>query len=60
MSSGTFQGAEASAALAAGVFLVSSQQAGDCARVSTPVRHCFFNIYHYHRLLHCAVLDLSK
>ena len=41
MSLGSLQGVAASAALAAGVFLVSILQAGDWARVSTPARHYF-------------------
>ena len=41
MSLGSFQGAAASAALAAGVSLVSILQAGDWAKVSTPARHYF-------------------
>ena len=39
MSPGSLQGAAASAALAAGVCLVSIMQTGDWARVSTLARH---------------------
>ena len=45
MSLDTLQGAAASAALVAGVSLVSILQQGDWARVSTPARHyCFQHI----------------
>ena len=47
MSPGAHWGVAASAALAAGVSLVSILQAGDYARVPTPARHYFFNIYHH-------------
>ena len=39
--SGLSLGAAASAALAAGVAMVSILQEGDCARVSMPARHYF-------------------
>ena len=39
---GSLQGTAASAALAAGVSLVSILQAGDWARVYTPASHYFF------------------
>ena len=41
MSLGSLWGVAASAALVAGVSLVTILQAGDLARVSTPARHCF-------------------
>ena len=41
MSPGSLHGVAASAALTAGVSLVSILQAGDWARVSTPARHYF-------------------
>ena len=41
MSPGSLGGAAASAALVAGVSLVSMLQAGNWARVSTPARHYF-------------------
>ena len=41
MSPGFLQGVAASAALAAGVSLVTILQAGDWARVSAPARHYF-------------------
>ena len=41
MSPGSLWGKVASAALVAGVSLVSILQAGDWARVSTPARHYF-------------------
>ena len=41
MSLGSLQGVAASAALAAGVSLVTILQAGDWTRVSTPARHYF-------------------
>ena len=40
---------EGSAALLAGVPIVSTLLAGDLARVSTPAGH-YFSIYHYYRL----------
>ena len=43
ISVGTLSGGVASAALMAGVFLVSILQAGDLARVSTPASH--FSLY---------------
>ena len=64
MSSGTLQGAVVSAALVAGVSLVSMLQAGDWAIVSTPARH-YFSTYitttdwHQDSLQH-AVLGLSE
>ena len=63
-SPGSLQGAAASAALAAGVSLVSILQAGDWARVSTPARHCFSPYitttdWHQDSVQH-AVLDLSE
>ena len=57
-------GAAASAALGAGVFLVSILQAGDWAQVSTPARH-YFSPYitttdqHQDSVQH-AVLGLSE
>ena len=49
MSLGSFWRVAASAALAAGVSLVSILQAGDWASVSTPARH-FFPLHYYYRL----------
>ena len=48
MSPGSLGGAAASAALVAGVSLVSILQAGDWASVSTLPRHCFFPFYYYY------------
>ena len=64
MSPGSLWGVAASAALAAGVFLVSILQAGDWAPVSTPARH-YFSTYittmdwHQDSMQH-AVLGLSE
>ena len=64
MSPGYLWGVAASAALAAGVSLVSILQAGDWARVSTPARH-YFSTYlttmdwHQDSVQH-AVLGLSE
>ena len=64
MSPGSLWGAAASAALAAGVSLVTILQAGDWTRVSTPARH-YFSTYitttdwHQESVQH-AVLGLSK
>ena len=64
MSLGCLQGVAASAALAAGISLVTILQAGDWARVSTPARH-YFSPYittvdqHQDSLQH-AVLGLSE
>ena len=64
MSLGSLWGVAASAALAAGVSLVSFLQAGDWARVSTPARH-YFSTYitttdqHQNSVQH-AVLGLSE
>ena len=57
-------GAAASAALMAGVFLVSILQAGDWARVSTQARH-YFSIYittmdQHQDSIQWAVLGLSE
>ena len=64
MSLGSLQGIAASAALAAGVFLVSILQVGDWARVSTPARHYFSNYItttDWHQdSVQCAVLGLSE
>ena len=64
MSLGSLQGVAASAALAAGVSLVTILQEGDWARVSTPARHCFSTYItamdqHQDSVLH-AVLGLSE
>ena len=64
MSLGFLQGHAASAALAAGVSLVSILQAGDWSRVSTPARH-YFSTYITTTVWHqdsvwCAVLGLSE
>ena len=64
MSLGSFLGVAASAALAAGVSLVTILQAGDWTRVSTPARH-YFSTYitttdqHQDSMQH-AVLGLSE
>ena len=64
MSPGSLQGVAASAALAAGVSLVTILQAGDWTRVSTLARH-YFSTYitttdqHQDPMQH-AVLDLSE
>ena len=64
MSLGSLQGVAASAALAAGVSLVTILQAGDCTRVSTPARH-YFSTYittmdwHQDSMQHAA-LGLSE
>ena len=64
MSLGSLQGVAASAALAAGVSLVTILQAGDWTRVSTPARH-FFSTYitmmdQHQDSMQCAVLGLSE
>ena len=48
MSVGTFLGAVASAALEAGIFMMSILQAGDWNRIAT-LADFIFNIYHHHR-----------
>ena len=57
-------GAAASAALVAGVSLVSILQEGDWVRVSTPARHYFsLNVTTmdwYQDSVQCAVLGLSE
>ena len=64
MSPGSLQGVAASAALPAGVSLVTILQVGDWTRVSTPARH-YFSTYiatmnwHQDSVQH-AVLDLSE
>ena len=64
MSPGSLWGVAASAASAAGVFLVTILQAGDWAHVSTPARH-YFSTYiattdwHQDSVQH-AVLGLSE
>ena len=64
MSPGSLHGAAASAAIVAGVSLVSTLQVGDWAKVSTPPRH-YFSTYiitmdqHQNSVQH-AVLDLSE
>ena len=64
MSPGSLQGVAASAALAAGVALVTILQEGDWARVSTLARH-YFSTYititqwHQDSVQH-AVLSLSE
>ena len=47
MSLGSLWGVAASAALAAGVSLVSILQAGDWTRVSTPARHYLLYLHYY-------------
>ena len=65
MSLGSLLGVAASAALAAGVSLVTILQAGDWTRVSTPARHYFPTYittttdWHQDSVQH-AVLDLSE
>ena len=57
MSLGSLWGVAASAALAAGVSLVTILQAGDWTRVSTPARALFLYLHYYYRLapgLHAA------
>ena len=64
MSPGSLQGVAASAALAAGVSLVTILQAGDWDQVSTPARH-YFSTYittmdwHQEAVQHAA-LGLSE
>ena len=64
MSPGSLWEAAASAALAAGVSLVSILQAGDWARVSTPARHYFapyITTTDWHQdSVQCAMLGLSE
>ena len=64
MSLGSLQGVAASAALTAGVSLVTVLQAGDWSRVSTPARH-YFSTYitttdWHQNSVQCAVLGLSE
>ena len=64
MSLGSLWGVAAPAALAAGVSLVTTLQAGDWTRVSTPARH-YFSTYitplDWHQdFVQCAVLGLSE
>ena len=64
MSLGSLWGVGASAALAAGVSLVTNLQAGDWTRVSMPARH-YFSTYittmDWHQdSVQCAVLGLSE
>ena len=64
MSLGSLWGVAASAALAAGVSLVTILQAGDWTRVSTPARH-YFSTYittmdQHQDSMQCAVLGLSE
>ena len=64
MSLGSLWGVAASAALAAGVSLVTILQAGDWARVSAPARH-YFSTYitttnQQQDSVQCAVLGLSE
>ena len=64
MSLGSLQGAAASAALTAGVSLVTILQVGDWAKVSTPARH-YFSTYittmdRHQDSVQQAVLGLSK
>ena len=47
MSLGSLQGVAASAALAAGVSLVTILQAGDWTRDSMPARHYFLYLHYY-------------
>ena len=57
MSLGSLWGVAASAALAAGVSLVTTLQAGDWTRVSTPGRQYFSHLHYYYGLapgLHAA------
>ena len=64
MSSGSLWGVAAFEALAAGVSLVTTLQASDWARVSTPARHYFstyITITNWHQeSVQCAVLGLSE
>ena len=64
MSLGSLQGVAASAALAAGVSLVTILQAGDWTRVSMPARNYFstyINMTDWHQdSVQCAVLGLSE
>ena len=64
MSLGSLWGIAASAALAAGVSLVTILQAGDWTRVSTPARH-YFSTYitttdRHQDSVQCALLGLSE
>ena len=64
MSPGSLQGAAASAAIVAGVSLVSILQAGDWARVSTLARH-YFSPYitttdQHQDSVQCAMLGFSE
>ena len=64
MSLGSLWGVAASAALAAGVSLVTILQAGDWTRVSTPARH-YFSTYittmdQHQDSMQCAMLGLSE
>ena len=64
MSPGSIQTATASAALVAGVSLVSIQQAGDWARVTTLARHYFppyiTTMDWHHDSVQYVVLGLSE
>ena len=64
MSLGSLWGVAASAALVAGVSLVTILQAGDWTRISTPARQ-YFSTYittmdRHQDSVQCAVLDLSE
>ena len=64
MSLGSLWGVAASAALVAGVSLVTILQAGDSTRVSTPARH-YFSTYittvdQHQDSMQCAMLSLSE
>ena len=64
MSLGSLWGIAASAALAAGVFLVTILQVGDWTRVSMPARH-YFSTYittmdQHQDSVQCAVLGLRE
>ena len=64
ISPGSLWGATASAALVAGVSLVSILQAGDWTRVSTPARHYFSpyitTVDQHQDLVQCAMLGLIE
>ena len=64
MSLGSLQGAAASAALVAGISVVSILQAGDWAKVSTQARHYFspyITTMDWHQdSVQCAVLGISE
>ena len=64
MSQGSLWGVAASAALVAGVSLVTILQVGDWVQVSTPARH-YFSTYitttdQHQDSMQCAVLGLSE